>query len=123
MVEVRYKLSDRPPWWLVKVLKVISVLSAVVAVFTGLIALVFSWYAESFNAAQEEASNGADNVSLYFVDFLYEAAAAAVGLLFYTVIFWLLALAVDKLDQLVWLSATDEDRSEIIQKRKKKKKL
>jgi len=62
-----YKLSDRPKWWLPKLMK---------------------W--------------------------------GSIGIVFYAAVFWMLSLAVDKIDQLVWLNASDEDREEILAKRKKK---
>jgi len=120
MLDIRYNLSDRPSWLLPKILKIISGLLAVFALVTGLLGLFFSWYAENFNSRQEEASQGHDNVRLDISEFFYEIAGVSVDFLFSAVFVWLMALAVDKIDQLVWLNSTDEDRKVILAKRKKK---
>ena len=41
-------------------------------------------------------------------------------ILFCVAFIFILSLALDKIDQLVWLNASDEDREEILAKRKKK---
>jgi len=112
-----YKLSDRPSWWLPKLMKWAAILSAVIA----LLMFVGSFTLEALDTyALSEAVEGEDSVVMNLSYIADEALWAALGILFYAAVFWMLSLAVDKIDQLVWLNASDDDRAEILAKRKKK---
>lgn len=112
-----YKLSDRPKWWAVRVFKVLSLFTAAFALIALIVIFVFTTFEVFDVMALSGAEESGSELILYFLD---EAVWLSLGLLFYALIFWFLSLAIDKLDQLVWLNASQEDRSEILQKRKKK---
>ena len=113
----KYSLADRPKWWLPKLMKWVSVITAVLA----LVMWVGSLILESLDAyALNSAANEEDSVALNFSYLADEVMWGAIAILFYAVVFWMLAVAVDKLDQLVWLNATDADRDFILQKRNRK---
>ena len=122
MSEIRtYKLSDRPKWWLPRLFKWLAVLSAGIALITWLLSIwlystVFDVMA--LNGSSEELQSTFTEMS---AGVLEETSTLFFETIFIIGFLWLLAIGVDKLDQLVWLNATDEDRFEIIQKRKKKK--
>jgi len=112
-----YKLSDRPSWWLPRLMKWVAVLSAAIA----LLMFVGSFILEALDSyALGQTVDGEDSVVLNLSYIADEALWGSLGILFYAVVFWMLSLAVDKIDQLVWLNASDEDREEILAKRKKK---
>ncbi len=124
MSEVKsYKLSDRPKWWLPRLFKWLAIISAGIGLITWLIS-TWLYSMVTFDVAAQ--SEGDEELQETFAEmsagFLEEASTLLFDTLFIVAFLWLLAIAVDKLDQLVWLNATNEDRSEIIQKRKKKKK-
>jgi len=111
----KYTLADRPKWWLPRVMKWLTILSVLFALILWLSSMLL----EVFMVAALNGDEGSEAFTelVYFTD---EAALAALGVLFYAGIFWLVSLAVDKVDQLVWLNASDEDRDFILQKRKRK---
>lgn len=112
-----YKLSDRPNWWLPRLMKWFAILTAGLA----LIMWLGSFVLEAFDImALNGGSNEEDSVVLDLSYLADEVMWGAIGVLFYASVFWMLSLAVDKIDQLVWLNASDEDREEILAKRKKK---
>lgn len=112
-----YRLSDRPKWWLPQLMKCMAILSAIVAV----IMFLGSLFLEAFGTyTLREAADDKDFVAINLSYMADEVLWGSLGVLFYTAVFWMLSLAVDKIDQLVWLNATDEDREEILAKRKKK---
>ena len=124
MSEVKsYKLLDRPKWWLPRLFKWLAIISAGIGLITWLIS-TWLYSMVTFDVAAQ--SEGDEELQETFAEmsagFLEEASTLLFDTLFIVAFLWLLAIAVDKLDQLVWLNATNEDRSEIIQKRKKKKK-
>jgi len=84
---LKYTLADRPKWWLPLILWLGSMLLEWIAV---------------------KALNGSEGGEAY-LDVAYmadEAVLTTIGILFYAGIFWLVSLAVDKVDQLVWLNAS-----------------
>jgi len=95
-----------------------------VAVVTALLAAVMwlgSFVLEAFDTmALSGSSEAEDSVALNLSYMADEVMWGAIGILFYATVFWILSIAVDKIDQLVWLNASDEDREEILAKRKKK---
>lgn len=110
-----FKLSDRPKWWVPRVLMWVT--------FLGLfLSGIFLIASSAFGLIDTMALNGTGDVTLSLWSFAEEALWTAIALSSYAFIFWLLSLAVDKIDQLVWLNASDEDRAEIIQKRARKRK-
>jgi hypothetical protein len=114
-----YKLSDRPKWWLPRLFKWLAVIFGTLAIISYLSSLWIYWMLDNVISVTDETG---EDSSENFAGLLTDGSATLVDVLFYVVFFWLLAIAIDKLDELVWLNAKDEDRSEIIQKRKKKKK-
>ena len=116
-----YKLSDRPKWWVPRLMKWAAIIAAVFTVLFFVVSIVIASF-EVFDVMALGSSDGEGaSLVLSLADLASESAWAAIGMLFYAVVFWMLALAVDKIDQLVWLNATDEDRAEILAKRKKKR--
>lgn len=115
-----YKLSDKPTWWVPRFMKWAALIAAVFTVLFFVISLVIASF-EVFDVMALGASEGEGfSLVVSLADMASESAWAAIGMLFYAVVFWILALAVDKIDQLVWLNASNEDREEILSKRKKK---
>jgi len=113
----KYKLTDRPKWWLTHLMKWVAVVTALLATVMWLGSFVLQALdIIALNGSREEEDSVAINLS-YMAD---EIMWGAIGILFYASVFWMLSLAVDKIDQLVWLNASDEDREEILAKRKKK---
>lgn len=117
----KYTLSDRPKWWLPRLFKWLAILSAVV----GLVMWVASAWLYSMVSIDVLALDGAEEeIETSFLEmtagFLEEASILLIEILFVVAFLWLLAIAVDKIDQLVWLNASDEDREDILAKRKKK---
>ncbi len=112
-----YKLSDRPKWWLPKLMKWVAILATTLSVIMWIGSM-------ALEAVDTYALNGAvsdgDSVALNLSYMADEVLWGAIGILFYAVVLWMISLAVDKIDQLVWLNASDEDRAEILAKRKKK---
>jgi len=117
-----YKLSDRPKWWLPRLFKWLAIICAAIGFITWLIS---AWLYSMVSFDTVALSEGGDELQETFTEmsasFLEEASSLLFDTLFIVAFLWLLAIAVDKLDQLVWLNATNEDRSAIIHKRKKKK--
>lgn len=115
---VTYKLSDRPKWWLPKLFRWLAVIFGGLAAVSYLSSLWIYWMLDNAVSITDETGEDAGES---FAGLLTEGSSTLVDVLFYIVFFWVISIAVDKLDQLVWLNASDEDRSEITQKRKKKK--
>jgi len=112
-----YKLSDRPKWWLPKLMKWVAIASAVF----GVVMFIGSMVLEALDTyALSDIEDGEESIALSLSYIADEALWGSIGILFYAAIFWMLSLAVDKIDQLVWLNATDADREDILAKRKKK---
>ena len=120
---IQYKLSDRPKWWLPRLFKWLAIISAGIGLVTWLMS---AWLYSMVSFDSAALSEGGEELQETFLEmsanFLEEASTLLFDTVFIVAFLWLLAIAVDKLDQLVWLNATVEDRAEIIQKRKKKKK-
>lgn len=96
-------------------MKWVTLLSVLFALILWLGSMLLEWIAV-------KALNGSEGGEAY-LDVAYmadEAVLTTIGILFYAGIFWLVSLAVDKVDQLVWLNASDEDRGFILQKRNRK---
>ena len=113
------KLSARPQNNSVRILFLIAILFVVLtgACLIGSIAL------EYFDSI---ALNGddADTESSVYINLSYladELAWVTIGLGFYAAVLWFLAAIVDRVDQIVWLNASDEDRVWIHDQRMKKK--
>ena len=112
-----YKLSDRPKWWLPKLMKWVAIASTVF----GIIMFIGSMVLEGIDTyALSGGEYDEESIALSLSYFAEEALWGSIGIVFYAAVFWMLSLAVDKIDQLVWLNASDEDREEILAKRKKK---
>jgi len=65
----------------------------------------------------QDSDESIPEVAINIGAFASEAAAASFYLFSTVVIFWLLSLAIDKLDEIIWLNASDEDKNHIIMKR------
>ena len=114
---LKYTLADRPKWWLPRVMKWVSVLTAVLAFMMWIGSMILE--ALDVYALNPDA-NEEDSVALDLSYFADEIMWGAIAILFYAAVFWMVSLAVDKIDQLVWLNASDEDRDFILQKRTRK---
>ena len=112
-----YKLSDRPKWWLPRLFKIIGLIVAVIGIVSYLASLSFYASAEALHGDSDEWGESRE---VLFGSLLEDTAVLALEAIFALAFLWLLAIGLDKLDQLVWLNATDEDREEIFAKRKKK---
>ena len=114
----KYSLADRPKWWLPKVMKWLTLIGAIMAVLMWLSSTIVYFFHNRIILDE----GGPDTAEVYFDmgDFASEAAWASIGLMFYAGVFWFLSLAIDKIDQLVWLNASDEDKEFLIEKRKRK---
>ena len=113
----KYSLADRPKWWLPRVMKWLAILAFVIGgvfIIFGLIAGYFYMEIPSEDESVKEALYGA--LSTTFENSGYYLILTG----FYGLILWLASKAVDKVDQLVWLNASDEDRDFILKKRKRK---
>jgi len=114
----KYSLADRPKWWVPKIMKWLSIFGVVIAILMWVASTItYNFYDR---IALDGGNSDSSEVYLDIGAFASEAAWASIGLLFYVVVFWFLSLAIDKLDQLVWLNASDEDREVILTKRKNK---
>ena len=112
-----YKLSDRPKWWLPRLMKWIAISTALLALIMWLGSMALEAFdTMALNGGQSEEDSAVLNLS-YMAD---EVLWGAIGILFYASVFWMFSLAVDKLDQIVWLNASNVDREEIIARRRKK---
>ena len=117
--EERSLLSKRPQWMVTRVFMWLTV-APVILVFVG---YAFSWWAmweaERFIAASD---NTVDYGTPWDWGYdLYDLAGELIWLIPTVGTLWLLASVADKLDQLVWLNASDEDRCFIMAKRKGRK--
>jgi len=113
-----YTLSDRPPLRMVSWLKWLAIAAfvlAIVFIIAGLIAGYMYMEIPSEDESALEALYGALSTTLE------NAGYYLISTGFFGLILWMASIAVDRLDQLVWLNASDEDRAEIIAKRKKKR--
>lgn len=113
-------LASRPPWRVVKIFRWLAILTAVLTLLGFIMSGILYLQVMALNSAQENTDTE-NAVSLDIADFLIEAAWSGLGLLFYAVVFWMLALVADKLDQLVWLKASEQDKLHIYNQRQKKK--
>ena len=90
------------------------------AVF-GIVMFIGSMVLEALDTyALNGSADSEETIALSLSYIADEAFWGSIGILFYASVFWMLSLAVDKIDQLVWLNASDEDREDILAKRKKK---
>ena len=116
--ETKYSLADRPKWWLPKLMKWFVIISVILAFFMWVVSTIIYSFNDSYESEEEgdEASELASTIG----DVAYEVMSNTIDILFFVCTLWILSLAVDKLDQLVWLNASDEDKEFLIEKRKRK---
>lgn len=111
-----FKLEDRPKLRLVAWLKWLSIVAFVVAVIM-MVAGLFFGYLSAQSPFEDETTS---NIFLESTASLLESFGYfLISFGFYGLMLWLASKAVDFLDQLVWLNATDEDRRKIISQRTK----
>lgn len=105
----RLPLSSRPKWIVPTLFKWASIMLLVLAFVLVCIGL----WLEYQGRALVEASDG-----MVEIDFFWESFSVDIIYLLPSVILlWLVALVADRVDQLVWLSASREDQDAILQKR------
>jgi hypothetical protein len=114
-------LSARPKWIVPKIFMWMTLIPFMsVIVFLGASQWAM-WEAEKFHALQKD--DDTDSVSPFDWGFdLWDVSVEIMWIIPSLGVLWLLSLVADKLDQLVWLKASDRDRFEILQKRRGAKK-
>jgi len=113
----KYTLADRPKWWLPTFFKIVGLAIAVIGLIAYFASLSLFASAE---ALYGDSDDWDDSREVMLGSIMDDTASLAVEALFALAFLWLLAIGLDKLDQLVWLNATDQDREDILAKRKKK---
>ena len=113
----KYKLSDRPKWWLPRLFKFVGIAVALLGLVSYLASLMLYSSAYALHGDSEEWQESRE---VLLGSLMEDTATLAIEALFALAFLWLLAIGLDKLDQLVWLNASDEDREDILAKRKKK---
>ena len=116
-------LAERPKWWLPRLFKWLSVILLVIGILAWIVSEIIKIYLGSIIESFDN-ENINEDVQDHFLtevsDSMYSASIYFVDLMFTVLFLWLLAIAVDKLDELVWVNASDKDKAYIISKRKKK---
>lgn len=113
---VKYLLKDRPKWWLPKLMKWVAILGTALSIIIWVVSMAL----EALDTyALNGSASGEGSVVMNFSYMADEILWGAIGILFYAAVLWMLSLAVDKIDQLVWLKASDEDREFLLRKKKK----
>lgn len=112
-----YKLLDRPKWWVPRLFKFLGIAVAVIGVLSYLASLSFYSAAEALHG---DSDDWQESREVFLGSLMEDTATLAIDAIFALAFLWLLAIGLEKLDQLVWLNASDEDREEILAKRKKK---
>lgn len=111
-----FKLEDRPKLTLERWFKWLAIIS-----FTLAVLIFVSGFSIGFSSALGPVDGQTtNNLVLRVVSRVLENLGyfmVSVG--FYGLMLWLASKAIDYLDQLVWLNATDEDRRKIISQRTK----
>ena len=115
-----YKLSDRPTWRMPRLLARVARLLLVASVIAMIIGYVWGYFIYEATADIEGGEALIAMMGSNAGEMLMTLGFYALNIAFYAGMLWFVSLIVDKLDQLVWLNATDADRSEILQKRNKK---
>ena len=113
----KYKLADRPKWWLPTFFKVVVIALGLMGLIAYFASLLLYAQAETLYGDSDEWDESREVLMGGVMD---DTASLALEAIFVVAFLWLLAIGLDKLDQLVWLNATDQDREEILAKRKKK---
>jgi hypothetical protein len=113
-------LSDRPKWIVPTILKWLTIIPV------GAVLLFFvtaQWAIWELEKLYETAISQPEEGPLPFewgYD-LWDLAGELIWLVPTMGFLWLLSVAADKLDQLVWLNASEQDRREILARRKRGK--
>ena len=111
-------LTSRPPWRVVKIIRWLAIGCVVLSIVLGLVAAVLGYMDSSVLGTHDETSASA---ILPLGELASELAWEVIAFAIYAFFLWLIALGVDKIDQLVWLKASEEDRLHIYNQRHKKK--
>lgn len=113
-------LSSRPPWrvprLLVRVALVMLTLSLLMIVFGSIWANSVYQTTSALESGENPMMLRSHNTS----DLLIGLGMHAMSIGFYAGILWFISLIVDKVDQLVWMSASPEDKLHIYNTRVKK---
>ncbi|PHS38271.1 MAG: hypothetical protein COA91_08455 [Robiginitomaculum sp.] len=114
-------LAARPPWRVphmlvraARVLFALSILAIVVGYFWA--SWVYKMSSQTEGLTELMVAYGGNPGELLLTVGMYTLTLA-----FYAGILWLISLIVDKVDQIVWLNATEQDRLNIYNQRQKKK--
>lgn len=114
-----FTFFDRPRWIVPTILKWLTIIP-VVAVF---IMFAGSMWLQMEANAFYEAQPDADITPFDFHYVLWDAATELIWLVPTIGFLWLLSTVADKADQLVWQAANQEERAEIIRRRRGEKYL
>jgi len=112
------KLSAKPSWWMLRYLKIAAILFLVLSAVSFVGSVLFGFID---SIALNDPVNEEDSISLNLSYMFDELAWASIGLGFYAAVLWFLSQIMEKVDQIVWLNASNEDRMWIYNRRVKKK--
>ena len=109
-------LSLRPKWKTPRFILYTAIVSFILC--------CLFWFGSELFFEMGEATLGPgeedDEMWLHYLSYACDDIAIGTGYLSMTLLgCWVMALGVDKLDQLVWLAASDDDRQEIIDNHQK----
>ena len=115
-----YKLSDRPVWRFPRLLALIARWLLILSVLMMVGGYVWAYFI--YDAAAQIEGGGALMAAMGGNpgDMFMALGFYILSVAFYAGILWFVSLIVDKVDQLIWLAATHDDRIEILQKRSRK---
>ena len=117
------KLTSRPPLKFPKILAIAARMLFSLSIAMMLIG--YFWASYIYRTSEDlKGIEGAEALTAMMGnpgDLLMSIAYYVLSVAFYAGILWLISLILDKVDQLVWLAASKEDRLHIYNQRHKKK--
>ncbi len=112
------KLSTKPKSRLANVFKWLALLFLVASTICFIGSIVFA-YLDQIALTPENTPND-ESVYLNLSYMLDELIWGVIGLGFYSAVLWFLSQVLEKVDQIVWLNASIDDRRWILEQRSKK---
>ncbi len=117
-----FTLATRPPWRVPHIL----VRAARILFALSILAIIIGYFWASWVYKMSSETEGMTELMLAFGgnpgELLLTVGMYTLTLAFYAGILWLISLIIDKVDQIVWLNASEQDRLNIYNQRQKKKK-
>ena len=111
-MERTLSLSDRPPMNSMRILRKFAYFSGIISVIVNLVSV-----GSSYVQFRGQYGNLEDYAKAMLVS---QTTDTVLSILYYVAIFgllWAVAVGIDRIDQLIWLSASDSDREKIIKSR------